>query len=120
MLLRMVMYVFPEGGGKPEKKPIPEEEKERAEKMHNALVEAAAENEEGLMEKYFEEGTLDESDLAKGLTIALANQEIYPVFCASSSLNMGSGRIMGFLNDIAPSPADRPAAFASRWRRIGM
>jgi len=108
--LRMVMYVFPEGGGKPEKKPIPEEEKEKADKLHNALVEAAAENEEGLMEKYFDEGTLSESDLAKGLTIALANQQIYPVFCASSTQNMGSGRIMGFLNDISPSPADRPPA----------
>ena len=108
--LRMVMYVFPEGGGKPEKMPIPDEEKEKAEKLHNVLVEAAAENEEGLMEKYFEEGTLSESDLAKGLTIALSNQEIYPVFCASSTENMGSGRIMGFLNDIAPSPADRPPA----------
>lgn len=108
--LRMVMYVFPEGGGKPEKKPIPDEEKEKAEELHNALVEAAAENEEGLMEKYFDEGTLSESDLAKGLTIALANQQIYPVFCASSTQNMGSGRIMGFLNDIAPSPADRPPA----------
>ncbi len=108
--LRMVMYVFPEDGGKPEKKPIPEEEKERADNMHNALVEAAAENEEGLMEKYFDEGTLNESDLAKGLTIALANQQIFPVFCASSTKNMGSGRIMGFINDIAPSPADRPKA----------
>jgi len=108
--LRMVMYVFPEDGGKPEKQPIPDSEKAKAEEMHNALVEAAAENEEGLMEKYFDEGTLDESDLAKGLTIALANQQIFPVFCASAALNMGSGRIMGFLNDIAPSPADRPAA----------
>ncbi len=106
--LRMVMYVFPEEGGKPEKKEIPEAEKARAEAMHNALVEAAAENEDGLMEKYFEEGTLDESDLAKGLTIALANQQIFPVFCASGLRDMGSGRVMGFLNDIAPSPADRP------------
>ena len=80
--LRMVMYVFPPDGGKPEKQPIPESEKARADEMHNALVEAAAENEEGLMEKYFEEGTLDEADLAKGLTIALANQQIFPVFCA--------------------------------------
>ena len=108
--LRMVMYVFPEGGGKPEKKPIPEEEMERAEEMHNVLVEAAAENEEGLMEKYFDQGTLDESDLAKGLRIALAQQQIYPVFCVSSTKNMGSGRVMGFLNDVAPSPADRPSA----------
>ena len=109
-VLRMIMYVFPEDGGKPEKHPIPDSEKAKADEMHNTLVEAAAENEEGLMEKYFDEGTLNESDLAKGLTIALANQEIFPVFCASATRNMGSGRIMGFLNDIAPSPLDRPAA----------
>ena len=108
--LRMVMYVFPEGGGKPEKKAIPESVMERAQEMHNALVEAAAENDEELMEKFFDEGSLNESELAAGLTIALANQEIYPVFCASAEKNMGSGRIMGFLNDIAPSPADREDA----------
>ncbi len=108
--LRMIMYVFPDGGGKPEKQPIPEEHLGRAQEMHNALVEAAAENDEALMEKFFEEGSLSESELAKGLTIALANQDIYPVFIASAERNMGSGRIMGFINDIAPSPADRPAA----------
>ena len=108
--LRMVMYVFPEDGGKPEKQDIPESEIGRAQEMHNALVEAAAENDEGLMEKFFDAGTLNEEELAQGLTIALANQEIFPVFCCSSTQNMGSGRIMGFLNDIAPSPADRPDA----------
>ena len=108
--LRMVMYVFPKDGGKPEKQDIPESAMPRAKEIHNQLVEAAAENEEGLMEKYFEEGTLNESDLAKGLTIALSKQQIFPVFCCSSTLNMGSGRIMGFINDIAPSPVDRPDA----------
>ena len=108
--LRMVMYVFPDDGGKPEKHPIPEEEMGKAQEMHNLLVEAAAENDEGLMEKFFEEGTLNEDELAKGLTIALANQQIYPIFCCSSTQNMGSGRIMGFINDIAPSPVDRPEA----------
>jgi elongation factor G len=103
------MYVFPENGGKPEKMPIPNSELLKANDLHNALVEAAAENEEGLMEKYFEKGNLDEEELAKGLTIALAHQQIYPVFCASGLKDMGSGRIMGFIDDIAPSPADRPA-----------
>ncbi len=107
--LRMVMYVFPDDGGKPEKQAIPESEMAKAQEMHNQLVEAAAENEEGLMEKFFDEGTLNEEELAQGLTIALANQQIFPVFCCSATKNMGSGRIMGFLNDIAPSPADRPA-----------
>ena len=108
--LRMVMYVFPENGGKPEKKPIPDSEMSRAMEMHNKLVEAAAENEEGLMDKFFEQGTLNEEDLTKGLTIAIANQQIFPIFCASGGKNMGSGRIMGFINDICPSPVDRPAA----------
>lgn len=105
--LRMVMYVFPPEGGKPEKQPIPELEKQRAQEMHNALVEAAAENDEELMEKFFEDGTLSEDELAKGLTKGLVNHDVFPVFCASAENNMGTGRIMGFLNDIAPSPADR-------------
>ena len=109
-VLRMVMYVFPPDGGKPEKKAIPDSEMARANEMHNALVEAAAENEEGLMERYFDQGTLTEEELAEGLRIAIAHQQIFPVFCCSAAKNMGSGRIMGFINDICPSPADRPAA----------
>ncbi len=108
--LRMVVYRFSEGGGKPSKEAIPESEISRAQEMHNALVEVAAENDEGLMEKFFEDGTLNEDELAQGLTIALAQQQFFPVFCCSSTQNMGSGRIMGFINDIAPSPAQRPAA----------
>lgn len=107
--LRMTMYVFDKDGGKPSKVDIPESEMGRAQEMHNALVEAAAENDEGLMEKFFDAGSLNEEELAEGLTIALAQQQIYPVFCCSATHNMGSGRIMGFVNDIAPSPADTPA-----------
>jgi len=106
--LRMIMYVFPDGGGRPEKHPIPEEQLGRAQEMHNALVEAAAENDEELMEKFFEEGSLSEAELAEGLRIAMVEGEIFPVFIASAIRNMGSGRIMGFINDICPSPADRP------------
>ena len=105
--LRMVMYVFKDEGGKPEKQPIPESEMQRAQEMHNALVEAAAENDESLMERFFEEGTLNEEELAEGLRLAMAQHLIFPVFAASAERNMGSGRIMGFINDIAPSPAER-------------
>ncbi len=106
--LRMVMYVFPDGGGKPEKHDIPASEMQRAQEMHNALVEAAAENDEGLMERFFDEGTLTEEELTEGLRIAIAHQDIFPVFISSAIRNMGSGRIMGFINDVCPSPADRP------------
>ncbi len=108
--LRMIMYVFPPEGGKPAKKPIPAEHEARANELHAALVEAAAENDDALMEKYFEEGTLDESELARGLKIGLAHRQYFPLFCASALQDMGSGRIMGFIHDICPSPADRPAA----------
>lgn len=116
--LRMTAYKFDPKGGKPEKMEIPAEHLDKAKELHNALVEAAAENEEGLMDKYFDQGTLSEEELAKGLTIGLANQQFYPVFCASATKNMGSGRIMGFINDIAPSPADRPAAKLSNGETI--
>ena len=116
--LRMTMYEFGPDGGKPTKVPIPESEMARAQQMHNDLVEAAAENDEALMEKFFDEGSLTEEELAQGLTVALANQEIYPVFCCSATANMGSGRIMGFINDICPSPADRPPAELSNGQTI--
>ena len=108
--LRMVMYQFPAGGGKPEKKPIPAEHQARANEMHAALVEVAAENDDALMEKFFEEGTLNEDELAAGLKIGLAHRQFFPLFCASGLQDMGSGRIMGFIHDVCPSPSDRPAA----------
>ncbi len=108
--LRMVMYEYPTDGGKPMKKEIPESEKARALAMHNVIVEAAAENDDTLMEHFFESGTLDEIELVHGLRKGIANQTLFPVFCASSTKNMGTGRIMGFINDVCPSPFDRPAA----------
>ena len=108
--LRMTMYVFPPEGGKPAKEDIPVSVLTRAQDMHNALVEAAAENDEELMETFFEDGSLTEEELAHGLRIAIAERELFPVFCCSALNNMGSGRIMGFVNDVCPSPAERPAA----------
>ncbi len=116
--LRMVMYKFSNTGGKPEKHTIPASEMARAEALHQVLVEAAAENDESLMELFFENGTLTEEELAKGLTLALANQQIFPVFCASAVKNMGSGRIMGFVHDICPSPETRPAALLSNGEQL--
>lgn len=108
-VLRMVMYDFSPDGGKPIKKEIPVSEKAKAQAMHNAIVEAAAEHDNTLMEHYFETGTLDEIELAFGLRKGIAHHDIIPVFCASATKNMGTGRIMGFINDVCPSPDDRPA-----------
>ena len=107
-LLKMVMYKFPEGGGKPEKLPIPESEKERADKLHNDLVEKAAENDEALMELYFEKGNLDEDELRKGLKIGMMSHQVFPVFCLSAKKDMGTGRMMGFIDNVAPSAVEMP------------
>jgi len=105
-LLKMTMYKFPAGGGKPEKLPIPEEEKERANMLHNELVERAAENDEKLMEMYFEKGELDEDELRQGISIGMKKHTVFPVFCLSAKKNMGSGRLMGFIDNVAPSAVE--------------
>lgn len=105
-LLKMVMYKFPADGGKPQKLPIPESEKEKANQLHNELVEKAAENDEKLMEKYFEKGTLDEDEMRKGLKQGMIHHDVFPVFVMSAKKNMGSGRMMGFIDNVAPSPKE--------------
>ena len=105
-LLTMVMYKFPAEGGKPEKLPIPDSEKEKANQLHNELVEKAAENDEKLMELYFEKGTLEEDEMRKGIKIGMINHQVFPVFCLSAKKNMGSGRMMGFIDNVAPSPRE--------------
>lgn len=105
-LLKMTMYKFPAEGGKPEKLPIPDSEKEKANQLHNELVEKAAENDEKLMELYFEKGTLDEDEMRQGLKIGMINHQVFPVFCMSAKQNMGSGRMMSFIDNVAPSPLE--------------
>jgi len=107
-VLRMTMYKFSENGGKPEKLPIPEEEKERADQLHKELIEAIAENDEGLMEKYFDKGELDEDEMKVGLKKAMINHDLFPLFCVCAKKNMGSGRLMGFIDNVCPSANEMP------------
>ena len=105
-LLNMVMYKFPADGGKPEKLPIPESEKEKANQLHNELVEKAAENDEKLMEKYFDQGTLNEDEMRQGIKLGMIQHEVFPVFVMSAKKNMGSGRMMSFIDNVAPTPRE--------------
>lgn len=107
-LLKMVMYQFGKDGGKPEKLPIPESELERANELHNALVEKAAENDEKLMELFFEKGNLDEDELRQGIKLGMMHHDVFPVFCLSAKRDMGSGRLMGFIDNVAPSAIEMP------------
>ena len=107
-VLRMTMYKFKDAGGKPEKLPIPEEEKARAEELHKELIEAVASNDETLMEKYFDKGELDEDEMKSGLKKAMINHDLFPLFCLSAERNMGSGRLMGFIDNVCPSANEMP------------
>lgn len=109
-LLRMTMYVFKDDGGKPAKEAIPEAERQRAEALHKELVEKAAENDERLMEHYFEKGELDEDEMSAGLRAGMLHRSCFPVFCLSALRNMGSGRLMGFVDNVVPAAKDMPAA----------
>ena len=89
-VLKMRMYKFGPDGGKPEKLDIPASEKARADELHNELVEKAAENDEELMELYFDKGTLNEDEMRKGIKMGMANHELFPVFCVSAEKDMST------------------------------
>lgn len=105
-VLKMRMYKFGPEGGKPEKCEIPASEKELADQLHNELVEKAAENDEELMELYFDKGTLNEDEMRQGIKLGMLNHDLFPVFCVSALHDMGSGRLMGFIDNVAPSAVD--------------
>jgi elongation factor G len=102
----MKMFKYPADGGKPEISDIPASEKDRADDLHNKLVEKAAENDEKLMELFFDKGTLTVQEMRIGITEGLLKRDIFPVFVCSAKKNIGVGRFMEFLCNVAPSPTD--------------
>lgn len=105
-VLKMKMYKFSPEGGKPEKLEIPDDQKEWAKELNNELIEKAAENDETLMELFFEKGTLSEDEMRQGIKAGMLNHELFPVFCVSALNDMGTGRLMGFIDNVAPAAAD--------------
>ncbi|MBT8384391.1 MAG: elongation factor G [Bacteroidia bacterium] len=105
-VLKMKLYKFGPEGGKPEKLPIPDDQKALADELHNELVEKAAENDEELLELFFDKGTLNEDEMRKGIKAGMLNHDLFPVFCMSALNDMGSGRLMGFIDNVAPAAAD--------------
>jgi len=107
-VLNMQMYQYPSQGGKPQKLPIPDNEKEKADQLHKELIETIASNDEGLMEKYFDQGELTEEEMKAGLHASMIKHDIFPLFCASAEKNMGSGRIMSFIDYVCPAANEMP------------
>lgn len=103
-VLKMKMYQWGPDGGVPQVLDIPASEKEKADELHNILVEKAAENDENLMELYFEKGALTEDELRAGMRLGMRDESLFPVFCTSAKKDMGVRRLMEFICNIVPAP----------------
>ncbi|MFA6873853.1 MAG: GTP-binding protein, partial [Bacteroidaceae bacterium] len=109
-VLLMKKYSWKPEGGAPIIEDIPAEELEKAQEMHKILVEAAAENDEKLMDLYFEKEELTEDEMREGIRKGLANRGLFPVFCVCAGKDMGIRRLMEFLGNVVPFVSDMPKA----------
>ena len=107
-VLLMKKYSWKPEGGDPTIEDIPEEEMDKAMEMHKALVEAAAENDENLMEKFFEQDSLTEDEMREGIRKGLIARGMFPVFCVCGGKDMGVRRLMEFLGNVVPFVSEMP------------
>ncbi|MBS3807822.1 MAG: elongation factor G [Bacteroidales bacterium] len=107
-VIKMKMYKYNKDNNAMEEQEIPEDQKAQAEEYHNALVEAAAENDEQLMEQFFEKETLDEQEMLQGIKEGIAARGMFPIFCTASEKGIGVPRLLEFIIGSAPSPMERP------------
>ena len=107
-VLKMKMYQWTPNGSELKILEIPANEKSKAEELYSALIESAAENDENLMEMFFDKGSLEEEEIIKGIKLGLKQRNMFPILCISADKNMGVSRLMEFIGDIAPSVLDAP------------
>lgn len=117
-VLLMKMYRFKGDTGEREELDIPADEMEKATKLHNILVENAAENDENLMEKFFDQGTLSEDEMRAGIRAGLIVRGMFPVFCVSGKRNIGTKRLMEFIINVCPSPDQQPTPKSTEGKDI--
>ena len=117
-VILMKKLVWGPEGGKPTIEDIPAEEMDKAQEMHKALVEAAAENDEQLMEKFFETEQLTEDEMREGIRKGMVTRSIFPVFCVCACKNMGVGRLMEFLGNVVPFVDEMPKVHNTRGEEV--
>ena len=117
-VLLMKKYSWKPEGGAPVIEDIPAEEMDKAMELHKTLVEAAAENDEGLMEKFFEEETLTEDELREGIRKGLVTRSIFPVFCVCAGKDIGVRRLMEFLGNVVPFVSEMPKLHNTRGEEV--
>ena len=113
-VLLMKKYSWGPDGGAPNIEDIPAEEMEKAQEWHKALVEAAAEHDETLMERFFESESLTEDEMREGIRKGLAARGMFPVFCVCAGKDMGVRRLMEFLGNVVPFVDEMPVVHNTR------
>ena len=113
-VLLMKKYSWGPDGGAPTIEDIPAEEMEKAQEWHKTLVEAAAEHDESLMEKFFEAESLTEDEMREGIRKGLAARGMFPVFCVCAGKDMGVRRLMEFLGNVVPFVDEMPVVHNTR------
>ena len=113
-VLLMKKYSWGPDGGAPTIEEIPAEEMEKAQAWHKTLVEAAAEHDETLMEKFFESESLTEDEMREGIRKGLAARGMFPVFCVCAGKDMGVRRLMEFLGNVVPFVDEMPTVHNTR------
>lgn len=107
-IIKMKEIVFDSAESKKfTEKEISDNHRTQAESMREELVEKIAESSEELMNKFFEEGTLNETELKQGLKAAIINRSIMPVFAVSAAKGVGIANFLDFAVNYFPSPAER-------------
>ena len=117
-VLLMKKYSWNPEGGAPTIEDIPAEEMDKAKEMHAALVEAAAANDDTLMEKFFESESLTEDEMREGIRKGLVTRSIFPVFCVCAGKDMGVRRLMEFLGNVVPFVSEMPKLHNTRGEEI--
>lgn len=105
-VLLMKQLRFDEAG-RAHVEPIADAFRDRADALHNELVEAIAENDEGLLDLYVEKGTLSEDEMRAGLRRSMIRRELFPVFLTVAHEAVGVSRLLSFVGNVCPGPAER-------------
>ena len=117
-VLLMKKYSWKPEGGAPIIEDIPADQMDKAEELHSALLEAAAEHDESLMEKFFESESLTEDEMREGIRKGLISRGMFPVFCVCAGKDMGVRRLMEFLGNVVPFVDDMPKIKDTRGNEI--
>lgn len=107
-LISMKLHTYEVGGkGKPAVADIPADLQGKADELRNQLIESAAENDEAIMEAYFENESLTDEQLQTGMRKGILSGTLMPMLCGSAEVNAGTGALLDFIGRFAPTPLDK-------------